>query len=117
MGTHFSKSRGHHCGVMSGHEVMAYTFVSGTQCQPKRRKFAKAGGLAAEMAAVAAVDGMTAGGERHGPPVDMIRVAVPSLSRSPSPVRKGFCCIMYSSTQLAQIIYRGSIPFKYTSSI
>ena len=26
---------------MTGHEVMVYTFMSGTQCQPKRRKFAR----------------------------------------------------------------------------
>ena len=41
MGTHFSKRGGHHSGVMTGHEVMVYTFMSGTQCQPKRRKFAR----------------------------------------------------------------------------
>ena len=41
MGTQFSKRGGHHSGVMTGHEVMVYTFMSGTQCQPKRRKFAR----------------------------------------------------------------------------
>ena len=39
MGTHFSKHRGHHSGVMSGHEVMVHTFMSGTQCRPQRRRF------------------------------------------------------------------------------
>ena len=38
MGTHFSKHRGHHSGVMSGHEVMVHTFMSGTQCRPQRRR-------------------------------------------------------------------------------
>ena len=36
MGTHFSKrvgggGGGHHNGVLSGHEIMAYAFLSGTQ--------------------------------------------------------------------------------------
>ena len=39
MGTHFSKRGGHHSGVLSGHEIMAYAFLSGTQCQPKRKTF------------------------------------------------------------------------------
>jgi len=37
MGTYFSKRGGHHNGVISGHEIMAYAFLSGTQCQPKRK--------------------------------------------------------------------------------
>jgi hypothetical protein len=104
MGTHFSKSRGHHCGVMSGHEVMAYTFVSGTQCQPKRRKFARAGlaasasdlrGSAATIGGIIIGGGGGLGGGGGGGGVDhgiveAIRIAVPSLSRSPSPVRKEF---------------------------
>ena len=31
MGSAFSKNGGHHNGVMSGHEIMAYAFLSGTQ--------------------------------------------------------------------------------------
>ena len=48
MGTNFSKRgvgqhssvvmAGHHSGVMSGHEVMAYAFLSGTMCRPKRKR-------------------------------------------------------------------------------
>ena len=41
MGTHFSKHRGHHSGVMSGHEVMVHTFMSGTQCRPQRRRLSR----------------------------------------------------------------------------
>jgi len=72
MGTHFSKRGGHHSGVMTGHEVMAYTFMSGTQCQPKRRKFASSKKYSQSSFAVGCQVGKT--------------VAVHSLSRSPSPV-------------------------------
>ena len=41
MGTHFSKHRGHHSGVMCGHEVMVHTFMSGTQCRPQRRRLSR----------------------------------------------------------------------------
>ena len=41
MGTHFSKQTGHHNGVLSGHEIMAYAFLSGTQCHPKRKQITR----------------------------------------------------------------------------
>lgn len=72
MGTHFSKRGGHHSGVMTGHEVMAYTFMSGTQCQPKRRKFASSKKYSQSSLTVGCQVGKT--------------VAVKALSRSPSPV-------------------------------
>jgi hypothetical protein len=88
---------------MSGHEVMAYTFVSGTQCQPKRRKFARVGltasasdlrGSAATIGGIiiGGSGGLVGGGGVGGEQglVEAIRIAVPSLSRSPSPVRKEF---------------------------
>ncbi len=78
---------------MSGHEVMAYTFVSGTQCQPKRRKFAQAALMApAAVSPTTTMSGLIIGGgggsECDPGAAEIIRVAVPSLSRSPSPVRK-----------------------------
>ncbi|XP_023321296.1 NACHT, LRR and PYD domains-containing protein 12 [Eurytemora carolleeae] len=70
MGTHFSKrvgggGGGHHNGVLSGHEIMAYAFLSGTQCRPQRKLTIK---LEPSV--------------RH----DNKSVHVPSLSRSPSPL-------------------------------
>lgn len=72
MGTHFSK-RGGHSGVMAGHEVMAYTFLSGTQCQPKRRTFSGPRRRAVSVSSSAV--GCQAGGA----------LALATLSRSPSP--------------------------------
>ena len=72
MGTHFSKRGGHHSGVMTGHEVMVYTFMSGTQCQPKRRKFARASRRYSRSSINLGRDHKT--------------LAVQKLSRSPSPV-------------------------------
>ena len=72
MGTHFSKRGGHHSGVMTGHEVMVYTFMSGTQCQPKRRKFARTSRRFSRSS-------ISLGREHK-------TLAVQKLSRSPSPV-------------------------------
>ena len=72
MGTHFSKRGGHHSGVMTGHEVMVYTFMSGTQCQPKRRKFARSSRRFSRSSISLGRDHKT--------------LAVQKLSRSPSPV-------------------------------
>ena len=72
MGTHFSKRGGHHSGVMTGHEVMVYTFMSGTQCQPKRRKFARSSRRFSRSSINLGRDHKT--------------LAVQKLSRSPSPV-------------------------------
>ena len=70
MGTHFSKNRGHHSGVLSGHEVMVYTFMSGTQCKPQRRNFARSSRRYSRSSFNL--------GSKHIP--------VKNLSRSPSPV-------------------------------